>query len=76
MAKALSRRTKNNGNKKMQEDHVLNTYLASGATRASFLGISVMRTSVVSTKAAIEAAFSMALMVTYHSSLGKEIKIM
>ena len=46
------------------------TYLASGATIASFFGISVMRTSVVSTRAAMEAAFSMALIVTYDSSTG------
>ena len=40
------------------------TYFASGATMTSFFGISVMSTSVVSTRAAMDAAFSMALMVT------------
>ena len=42
------------------------TYLGSlGMKAGSFFGISVMRTSVVRTRAAIEAAFSMALMVTF-----------
>ena len=42
------------------------TYSGSLGTKAgSFFGISVMSTSVVRTSAAIEAAFSMALIVTY-----------
>ena len=40
------------------------SYFASGAKITSFFGISVMRTYVVSTRAAMDAAFSMALMVT------------
>ena len=50
------------------------TYFASGATITSFFGISVMSTSVVSTRAAMDAAFSMALMVTLrrHRSVGED----
>ena len=55
---------KNKDGKKREENYSC-TYLGSlGTNKGSFFGISVIRTSVVSTRAAIDAAFSIALMVT------------
>ena len=49
------------------------TYFGSGATMASLFGNSVIKTSVVSTSAAIEAAFSMALIVTFNLFIRKSV---
>ena len=54
-----------------QDDAI--TYFASGATITSFFGISVISTSVVSTRAAMDAAFSMALIVTLRGSCYVEV---
>ena len=60
---------KNKDGIKKSEEVYECTYLGSlGTNKGSFFGISVMRTSVVSTRAAIDAAFSMALMVTWEEN--------
>ena len=62
---------KNKDGIKKREENSSCTYGGSlGTNKGSFFGISVMRTSVVSTRAAIEAAFSMALMVTWEERSG------